>query len=409
MDLIPTPEQLGAAAANVVDRVMRGSLADLRPLPTAIVDEGPQRTVRRYLRPALAGGEPAGRNRPPARSLSRSGDRNRPPARSLSRSGDRNRPPARDVTPPPVLLVPPLAAPASCFDLRRGCSLAEHLLAAGHRPYVVDYGPIAFGDRDLGLEHWVDEVIPRAIEAVSADAGGAEVQVVGWCLGGIMSLLSVAGGAGPVRSITAVASPFDVTEVPMVAPLRPLANIAGGSFGTLAYRALGGAPAPLVKRMYRLAGFDKYVMKPITLATNLDDRDFLAQVEAVDHFMANMLAYPGRTFGQIYHRFLRRNDLADGRIELGGRTLDLADVRTPVLSIAGEGDGIAPVNAVHHVAELLPHAPFARTATAPGGHLGVLTGRAARRTTWRMLDEFLAETAQTPEERRARRHLRAVA
>ena len=29
----------------------------------------------------------------------------------------------------PVLLVPPLAAPASCFDLRRGCSLAEHLLA----------------------------------------------------------------------------------------------------------------------------------------------------------------------------------------------------------------------------------------------------------------------------------------
>jgi polyhydroxyalkanoate synthase len=30
---------------------LRGGLADLRPLPSAIVDEGPQRTVRRYLRP----------------------------------------------------------------------------------------------------------------------------------------------------------------------------------------------------------------------------------------------------------------------------------------------------------------------------------------------------------------------
>src|SRR5215213_3821949 len=181
MDLVPTPEQLGAAAANVFDRVMRGGLADLRPLPTAIVDEGPQRTVRRYLRagdPGLGGG-------------------------SVSRSGDRNRSPARDVT-PPILLIPPLAAPASCFDLRRGCSLAEHLLAAGRQPYVVDYGPIAYGDRNLGIEHWVDEVIPRAIEAVSADSGGGEVQLVGWCLGGIMALLVSAGATQPIRSVAVV-------------------------------------------------------------------------------------------------------------------------------------------------------------------------------------------------------------
>ncbi|HEX7290585.1 MAG TPA: alpha/beta fold hydrolase [Conexibacter sp.] len=377
MDVVPTPEQLGAAAANVFDRVLRGGLADLRPLPSAIVDEGPQRTVRRFLRPGDDAGRPAGG------------------------AGSA----------PPVLLVPPLAAPASCFDLRRGCSVAEHLLARGRRPYVVDYGPIAYGDRNLGLEHWVEDVIPRAIEAVSADAGAddGEVQLVGWCLGGIMSLLATAGGGLPVRSVAVVASPFDVTAVPMIAPLRPLANLAGGGVGTLAYKLLGGAPAPLVKRMYRLAGFDKYVMKPIALATNLDDRDFLAQVEAVDAFMANMLAYPGRTFGQIYHRFLRRNDLADGRIELGGRTLDLAEVRVPVLSIAGEGDGIAPKAAVHHVAELLPNAPEVRIASAPGGHLGVLTGRAARHTTWRLLDDFLAATAETPEQRRARRHLRAVA
>ena len=32
-----------------------------------------------------------------------------------------------------------------------------------------------------------------------------------------------------------------------------------------------------------------------------------------------------------------------------------------------------------------------RLETAPGGHLGVLTGMGARDTTWRYLDEFLAE------------------
>jgi len=69
-----------------------------------------------------------------------------------------------------------------------------------------------------------------------------------------------------------------------------------------------------------------------------------------------------------------------------------------VLAVAGRGDGIAPVPACHHVEALLPHAGV-ELATAPGGHLGVLTGRAAAGTTWMLLDGFL----DRPATRRAKR------
>ena len=72
-----------------------------------------------------------------------------------------------------MLLVTPLAAPALCFDLRRGCSLVEHLVTAGRPTYLVEYGEVSFKDRSLGMEHWVDEVVPTAIREVSAHAGGA--------------------------------------------------------------------------------------------------------------------------------------------------------------------------------------------------------------------------------------------
>ena len=75
-------------------------------------------------------------------------------------------------------------------------------------------------------------------------------------------------------------------------------------------------------------------------------------------------------------------------------------MRVPVLSVAGRGDGIAPIAACHHLESLLPHARV-ELATAPGGHLGVLTGRAAAGTTWQMLDAFL--DAPNPAKRRARR------
>ena len=349
-----SPEQLAAAGANVYEAAVRGGLADLRPMPASIIEEEPQRTVYRYLR-----------------------------ADELEPRG------------PAVLLVPPLAAPTLCFDLRRGCSLAEHLLGQGHATYLLDYGPIGFSDRELGLEHWICEVIPGAVRRVSADAG-RPVAIVGWCLGGIMSLLAVADdGELPVESVAMVASPFDSARVRLMAPLRPIANMTNGMLATSLYRLLGGAPAPLVKRGFQLASLDRYVTKPMAVLSRLHDRDFLAQVEAVDHFTDNMLAYPGRTFGQLYHRFFRTNELAEGRLELPHGVVELDHVEVPVLSVAGTTDTLAPVAAVHHVAELLPNAPEVRLRTAPGGHLGVLTGRGARATTWRQVDEFLAGAADT--------------
>jgi len=109
--------------------------------------------------------------------------------------------------------------------------------------------------------------------------------------------------------------------------------------------------------------------------------------------MDGMLAYPGRTFGQLYHRFFRTNDLASGYLDVDGGRIELADVRQPVLSIAGNGDGIAPIAAVHHVGELLTGSESVTLETAPGGHLGVLTGRAARTTTWEIIDRFLDRAA----------------
>src|SRR3954463_3959146 len=171
MRLIPDPESLLDSASNGFDLLFGGGPADLTRQPSSIIDEGPQRIVHRY----------------------RNGRRQK-----LKRA--------------PVLLVPPLAAPASCFDLRRGCSVAEHLIGLGYPTYLVDYGSISFGDRQLGLEHWVDDVLPSAIRIVSEDAGGRDVQVVGWCLGGIMALLSTAGQDRPGRSGSPIARPLDSSQ-----------------------------------------------------------------------------------------------------------------------------------------------------------------------------------------------------
>ena len=350
MDLIPKPDQVVSAAGNVAHKLLYGGLADLRPMPRTLIDEGTLREVYHYR-----------------------------PAAKVREQGD------------PLLLVTPLAAPSLCYDLRRSCSLVEHFVAQGRPTYLVEYGQVSFKDRALGMEHWVEEVVPTAVREVSSHAGGRPVHVIGWSLGGIFALLAAADAPDlPIASLTVLGSPFDVKRVPLVAPLRPLLDVAQGRGPlTRAYQAMGGAPRPLVRWAFQLSSFQKLVTKPLAVASHLDDADFLAQVEAVDRFTQQMIAYPGRTFGQLYHRFVRANALVSGSFELDDRTIRLADITVPVLVFGGATDGIAPIPAVTAVVPLLSGSPEVRFEVVPGGHLGMLTGRAARTSTWPLIDEWI--------------------
>src|SRR6516165_9940155 len=151
-DFINRPTELRReAASNLFDHLFGRGLADTRATPSEVIDQGNKRTLYRYQ-----------------------------PVEGVEQR------------PLPVLLVPPLAAPARAFDLRRGCSLAEYMVGLGYPTYLVDYGSIARSDKDLGMEHWHDEVVPTSIRTVSEDAGGKPVQVTGWCMGGLMSLCTTA-------------------------------------------------------------------------------------------------------------------------------------------------------------------------------------------------------------------------
>jgi polyhydroxyalkanoate synthase len=350
LQTIGLPRRLGAARTNLSDKVRRRPIADLRSMPREVVEQRAAFTLYRY-----------------------------DPVAGIGQQGR------------PVLLVPPLAAPALAFDLRRGCSVVEYFVHQGRPVYLVDYGPVSFAHRGLGIEHWVDTVVPAAVDIVAGHAGADAVHLAGWSLGGIFTVFTAAAHPElPLASVTAVASPFDLRQVPLLALARPIDRVAGPLVGPV-YRALGGVPAPLTRLGFQVSSLDKYLTKPLAMVAHADDRDFLAQLEGVDRFMSSMYAYPGRTFGQLYHVVMRSNEFATGTVELAGRPVELAKIDVPVLVVAGIDDTLAPEPAVRHLLDLVTGSPDSRLVRAPGGHLGVLTGRASRRTTWPAMEVFFRQ------------------
>ncbi|MCX6398170.1 MAG: alpha/beta fold hydrolase [Propionibacteriales bacterium] len=342
-----TLEQRRQAVANLYDFLVKGGIADTTRMPSDVIDDGHKATLHRYH-------------------------------------------PTTEATALPVLMVPPLGSQATCFDLRRGCSMTEHFVDGGRPTYLVDYGAMTFEDKDLGLEFFVNDVVAPAVRKVSADNGGQPVNLVGWCMGGLIALMATAAHADlPINAVAMVASPFDLSKNPMLAPVRLIGKYTDGTLVGGAFKAMGGVPARIVGPAFKLTAIATYAKKPLTLFKYRDDREFLAHIEAVDGLMNNMLAYPGRATLQAYQRLALKNELATGTIQGPNKVVHLADITVPVMNVAGGSDVLVPVAVAHQVGELLPNSPDVRLETAPGGHLGVLAGSSARTTTWALIDDFL--------------------
>jgi polyhydroxyalkanoate synthase len=291
----------------------------------------------------------------------------------------------------PVLLVPPLAVATNCYDLRPGQSLAEHLLEQGHETYVVDYGDITFGDRNMGFEDWIDDILPTAIARVSALHGGAPVDVVAWSLGGTVSLLTAAAHPTlPIASITAFGTPIDYRLIPAVQILRYADRVFGSTVLTAGIGLMGGVPRHLTRASFRAMAPVREVTKPWFLARNILDTEVLARTEAIDDFISSMPGYPGRFYNQLHTRLVTKNELFSGVINLTrSRAVRLSSIRTRVLFVGSRTDSIANGPAVEAGTRSVPGA---RYAAADGlSHLGLVAGVDARDRAWKHLDAFLAE------------------
>ena len=299
---------------------------------------------------------------------------------------------AREAGAVPVVLVPPLAVPASCYDLAPGVdpanSVVEFLLSTGTIPYVVDFGDAA---RRLGFEDYFDGFVPRAIADAIGDfrAGSNTVDLLGWSLGGTLSLLTAAHRRDlPIRSIITVGTPLNYSKMPMYAAVRSVLAPTDGKPIDYVLKALGGIPAPLVQLSYRATAWQRELRKPKYILDNLDDHEALVRMQVIDRFQDAMPGYSGKLSEQMLVNLVVRNEVGEGVLHLGGHTVDLRAISAPVFLVGSHRDAIVSHAAARYGEKLLTSSSHVEFHTVESSHLGLLTGADAQAHTWPAIAAF---------------------
>ncbi len=105
------------------------------------------------------------------------------------------RPLSEEIYRVPLLLVMATTNKGYIFDLAPGQSLVEFLLKRGYDVYVMDWNAPRADEKGLTLESYVLDFIPDCIGRVQAESGEEDVSIVGYCMGGVLSVMYAAAHA----------------------------------------------------------------------------------------------------------------------------------------------------------------------------------------------------------------------
>jgi poly[(R)-3-hydroxyalkanoate] polymerase subunit PhaC len=271
------------------------------------------------------------------------------------------------------------------LDLLPGRSFAGHVAAAGHDVFIADFGTPSREDRFADLEYYVDGVVRRCVRTVAALAGQSRIDIIGYCLGGTLSLLYAALYPETVKRLVLLTTTVDGDVQGGISWVAHRMGLAGESYDEPRL-----VPAVEVKSWFELLapGSNSVVGRVSDLWERLDDApERLRDVRTMATWVDDVVPAPGRLLAELYRKFgPGRNTLMAGTATVGDRRVDWSAVTMPVLSVSAEKDTISPPEGVDAIVKIVPHAEVMRL---PGGHVGIVAGRAAK-ALWQRTVEFLS-------------------
>jgi polyhydroxyalkanoate synthase len=286
---------------------------------------------------------------------------------------------------PPLLIVFSLVSRSYILDLTPGNSFIEQLLRAGFDVYMVDWGEPDERDAHNRLEDYVDDYVPAAVERVLEHAGTDELNLVGYCFGGNLALLYAAHHPdAPVRSLTVLATPVDFRHM---GPLGDVFRVGGLDVDSVVDDA-GNVPPSVVVQGFRALTPTSEVTRYVTLWERLWNDEYVSAYQAMTGWSDDHVPFPGAAARQTVQMLLRDNGMLTDRLSLGGDAVHLGDITLPFLTVRATRDHIVPTDATAPLIDLVG-SPDKHELALDAGHMGLVVGRTAAKTTVPQIIDFL--------------------
>ncbi len=281
-----------------------------------------------------------------------------------------------------LLLVPNIINRPYILDLNDDVSVVGAFLRRGLDVYTIDWGYPGPEQHGTGFTQYV-RYVEKSQELISS----GPLSLLGYCTGGIISLISASRRPEKVKNLILLATPvdFSMRDDPRVGAVSLFdvenafwryGNIPG-EFANLAGVCLLGLYSPL------FAASHEFLREMFSIELY---RDFWRRIR----WLADAQAIPAVACRQLVEDCYRRNLLILNRFKIDGRRVDLGSLRCSLLNVLARYDHLVPVESASALGKVYRGSDY-QEMVFPSSHVGLSVSRRAHEELWPAVCDWLGE------------------
>lgn len=290
--------------------------------------------------------------------------------------------------PVPLIMVFAIMNKPQILDLRPGNSFVEFMLQQGYDLYLLDWGEPGPEDNYMKYDDYVLDYMTRAIRKMKKVSGSEEFSMLGWCIGAILatSYAALRPDDG-LRNLILLTAPLDFgnKEMTFARWIRPGCfdvDKVLDTFGNMMPADMINAGAKALKPI------ENYVVNYLKLWDNLDKPRTVEAWQAMNTWVTDNIPMAGGAFRQLIEDLYRGNKLINNEWMLRGELVYLPNIRANLLTVIAEADHITPPCQSRSIMDKVS-SKDKELWNIPGGHIGIMAGSTAHRTTWPHIEAWL--------------------
>lgn len=299
----------------------------------------------------------------------------------------------------PVLFCYALVNRSYILDLQPDKSVVGRYLEQGFDVYMIDWAIPTHADRGLTLDDYVCKFLKQAVDFVVREHARKDLHLFGYCMGGTMAASLTALHPERVKSLTLLAAPIDFSG------RQSLLNLWTDRryFDVDAFiGAYGNCPGWFLQASFLwLKPVQNMIDKAAALFEQMDDAGKISACFAMERWINDNVPVAGAAFGDFVKKLYQSNELMLGKLQLGGRRVDLGWITCPLLLVTANADHLVPPPATEGIRGGVRSGDI-KSLALEAGHVGVVVGAKAQRTIWPEATRWLAERSKPVEEGKSR-------
>ena len=288
----------------------------------------------------------------------------------------------------PLLLVYALIKRPFILDLQKGRSVVQTLTNQGFDVYFIDWIPPDYSDTWRGFDAYVNGDVANAVRAVQIHSGIEKINLLGYCFGGLLSLMYTALNQKNVKNLITMTLPLDMSirDLPIMNFVDTMNPIIAETITDIH----GNCPAWMMNAWFTAMNPTHHLIDKYVGAYKNSSRENYAQTfDLFERWMQSDVPLAGQIFRELTNDLSRDNKLFRNEMTLDGAKVDLQNVTCPLLNMIADHDDVVAPRASIALPELVGSSDK-RNLNFPTGHIGAAVSAPAHRKLWPEIGKWLS-------------------